>query len=149
MKTRQGFVSNSSSSSFVFLGWEIERGKVDLIDFMEMLSPHEFLDADAQKKYNKSWIELTPDEKRDVCYDLQYYFRKAHSVAFLDDVEQGAPKDKTLIGILLDLDEDRISGRWEIDGLRDQLTEFGYSDEMLESLGITGSPVLHVGTMLT
>ena len=83
MKIRNGFVSNSSSSSFVILGFTVPHGKYSKQEYLEKL-------------YDvTSWKD--EDDMEDMFYD------HAHSKTFYvaNHEEDGAPKGKDLIGTLM------------------------------------------------
>lgn len=157
MKTRQGFVSNSSSSSFVFLGWEADREKASLVQLIEVIvGPEKLNEASLRSYFKKPWNELNKDEQKDVCQDLKYEFRNEEDgLAFIDDEEQGAPAGKSLIGIYLAVcsSEDYGFGneKWTLEELKGKLAKLAdtFGVEMLQSLGITDSPVIRLGTMMT
>lgn len=86
MKIRHGFVSNSSSASFVVIGFDFP-GNSDIFDRKRFVE--EVL------KHNTSG--LNEDEISDIFYREE----GVGSWILLDDEERGAPEDRSILGILL------------------------------------------------
>ncbi len=110
MKVRSGFVSNSSSSSFVFVGWEFDRDYKSREEWIEVLYSIDICNVLATKHYGKTWSELDEDEKSDLWYEL----RDHSEYTVLDHEEQGAPRGKVLVGKMLTRgnDCDPMEGSW-------------------------------------
>lgn len=70
MKCRSGFVSNSSSSSFVIWGVKIRRD-VTCKELLERMFDADEIAAIARDTYQKGWAELTENEIDDMWDDLK------------------------------------------------------------------------------
>lgn len=161
MKTRQGFVSNSSSSSFVFLGWEIDRDKVSGVDVAKTFASAERLEKNSQQLFSKSWTELSDDEIQNVCADVLYELENEEDgIVFFDHEERGAPKGKSLLGKCLAISNEVgafDNTCWTADEITTMLgtlrDKMGVIDggEGARLLGITDDhrPILRVGMMMT
>lgn len=86
MKVRSGFVSNSSSSSFICIGYLIDKDSTDKTreDFIRLLNSKETIE-----KYEDLW---------EVNYEAE--------IGVFDNTEDGAPPGKIMIGKRVDVDED-------------------------------------------
>lgn len=76
MKVRNGFVSNSSSSSFVLIGYKLDKD-FDLVQYVKDTYPEEYAEAEAQLK------EKYPDDPEKVArwlksdiYDILYEHKR-------------------------------------------------------------------------
>ena len=85
MKTRIGFVSNSSSTSFMLVGASYPRGQYTREDFV-------------------ATVGTTSDGK--YADEDSVYGENMYRLVFVDDGEDGAPEGKLLIGRRTDLDDD-------------------------------------------
>ncbi len=130
MKIRSGFVSNSSSSSFVLIGIELPREGNSIEELTERLLTKEELD----ELVGSDWSTADEDEKHDVMYnDLP--------VDILDGDDSGAPRGKTLVGKRIRINnEDPVEDSFVLaDIIKD-----------LENRGLdTNNIKLYVGTMCT
>ena len=131
MKTRNGFVSNSSSSSFVLIGVALPRKGNSMEELVEKLMTKEELDELVD---GGDWDTADEDEKHDAIYeDLP--------IDILDHEEQGAPRGKTLVGKCIRMsDENPVEDNFALaDIIKD-----------LENRGLdTNNIRLYVGTMCT
>jgi hypothetical protein len=130
MKTRNGFVSNSSSSSFVLIGVALPRKGNSMEELVEKLMTKEELD----ELVGGDWDTADEDEKHDAMYNIL-------PIDILDDDEGGAPRGKTLVGKCIRIsDEDPVEDSFALaDIIKD-----------LENRGLdTNNIRLYVGTMCT
>jgi hypothetical protein len=94
MKTRNGFVSNSSSSSFVVIGRLIDSNKMNKIDILELLYTPEEIDNMIPKGYRtKKWSTLSKEEKED-----SYYNINRCPFTILEGDDDGMPEGKICVG---------------------------------------------------
>ena len=142
MKTRNGFVSNSSSASFVIVGWLFDRDKVTRKEIMEEVLNKTRLDEFSTKVAGKNWNELDEFEQDDVFYELSN--SPKYHLSILDHEEMGAPQGKTVVGrMLLPIDSEDWGAEQTILPLSDLkyfLDEFPYSKN---------EAVIMTGTMMT
>ena len=100
MKIRNGFVSNSSSSSFIVKGFVVESYKLDdkkLVDNIFTAFPEIKQKVD---KYIEGYKNLGIDD-----YEVQrevYYGLMDLDIYYADCMEDGAPKNCTIFGTLLE-----------------------------------------------
>ena len=94
MKTRNGFVSNSSSSSFVVIGRLIDSDKMNKIGILQSLYTPEEIDSMIPKGYRiKKWSTLSEKEKEDAYYNINRC-----PFAILEGDDEGIPEGKICVG---------------------------------------------------
>jgi len=137
MKIRSGFVSNSSSSSFVFVGWEFDRDSKTQKEWLEAVLSEKRRTELAQSCDKQNWSELNEDEICDIYYDI-----RDEEVAILDHEEQGAPVGKTLVGKLLTIGDDCgfLEGNWSLPELMEEINDFPFDKNEIKIIA---------GSMLT
>jgi|3_EtaG_2_1085321.scaffolds.fasta_scaffold30640_2 hypothetical protein len=144
MKVRQGFVSNSSSSSFVLVGVDIT-GKMSITEAVKKLISEEELAnrlSETNGYYEKYGRNLY--HNIDELIEDDYCAALDHSCySIINDEEQGAPSGSTIIGIMI-ADFDTYSDTQET-GIADLVTVLAD----LKKLGITDSDIkVYCGTRL-
>ena len=130
MKTRSGFVSNSSSSSFVLIGFlldDTEFSQEELIH--RVYTDKELDDAGKESYYNKLWNEMDEDERHEVERDLMINGR----ISILHGREEGIPKGQIGIGKMIDAENDSVT---DIHDVISELSFLGISSPLQV---ITGS----------
>lgn len=93
MKTRNGFVSNSSSSSFVlvgFIGFIVDKSQEEQLYNCFTQEQKEFA---AKTTGYKKWEDIEEH------YDKVYALQNTTGIMIADTTENGAPEGKILIGI--------------------------------------------------
>ena len=154
MKTRNGFVSNSSSASFVLIGFEVDSLRFSREDILQRICPgkippkpetekkrgctHLEIEALFCPECGKSmWIEdveaIDKWEYRieDLYYDLQ---REGDIVCIKNDGDGGAPAGKMLIGAQIARWTDVMEGVNEFTfDLSDQIDEI---EKIREQFGL-------------
>lgn len=93
MKIRSGFVSNSSSSSFVLLGYVLTKDDENTkFWILERFYGQDGINKIAQSSFQKNWNECDDDEKSDIYYSLE-----GASLSILGDTERGAPNEDVIV----------------------------------------------------
>lgn len=120
MKTRNGFVSNSSSSSFVVVGVEVSKKE---------FPPEAFLKAVLDEK---SFDKIKEDVKEDA-YDFLYRVKEDTDISYLTE-DDGAGRGKVIIGVnVCDSEEYGLASHSE--SLEDVLAKI---KPFLKKLGVQG-----------
>lgn len=126
MKIRNGFVSNSSSSSFVAIGVVIPRDRISKLEFCKKMG---YVKEDCEEDDLEENIEEIDPLTGRYYYDLI-------SDCFFDHEESGAPKGKTVIGKKYRIDEETdgfVANLSEvIKDLSEQLKRFDLENEPLQ-----------------
>ena len=92
MKIRQGFVSNSSSCSFVVMGYKVPKEKLDIKDV------YMYLFDGARPSQDMTEEDIWKDIMGN-CYEK--------GIFYADDTENGSPDDKhTIIGVQISESDD-------------------------------------------
>ncbi len=129
MKIRKGFVSNSSSCSFVVVGYRTQKDETIWERMFEKFGKQEW--EDFKEKYYSEWKSMSNSEKREAFYEMMHlipfdiidndedgYKSNTHMIigeviATSDDeymeqnviqVNESSELDETLIGIFKELD---------------------------------------------
>jgi len=130
MKIRSGFVSNSSTSSFIVVGFELDANQFTVKDYLMKL-----FDAD-ESKINECEDE---EEMMELLYDYKDKFPDLYLAMHGDG---GASKGKHLIGTLLAGDKDGYLEGASF-GFEELIDKADYIKEKLE---IEAKTELHFGT---
>ena len=93
MKIRHGFVSNSSSSSFVAIGYKVPKDNKSIIDCIYE-NNKDILDYESRDYHNLSWDSLKNEDKIDVInsshIDINIY---------IDEESGWSGKDTNFVGV--------------------------------------------------
>ena len=143
MKCRSGFVSNSSSSSFVVAGTLFKKPDIPTVEkHLTALLGEGILDETSRKSwYKKPYAELDEDEKRDILHDLIYDARN-NGFAVLWGDDDGVRGDGLIVGKFI-ADSASDDGGLEFAEI-DPTAIFAE----LEAKGIPGPYKLYCGTRL-
>ena len=108
MKIRQGFVSNSSSSSFVALGFSIDQEEKPYKDILIATgSTEEDIDAIIQKEKDRyakndwNWEEDEQSHIQDILWDKVYEMGREDNIRILYGSEDGVDSDDKVIALML------------------------------------------------
>ena len=135
MKTRNGFVSNSSSSSFVLIGYLVDKQECSELDLIEKIYTPEELDGFARSSDEfdvSSWEELDDSDKAYLVYEHG-------EISILSCTDDGIPEGKMAVGKLIRTPS--------YDCLEYSVTELDSVIEDLHKAGFTGPIQVITGTM--
>ena len=94
MKVRSGFVSNSSTSSFVLHGFVTDQQKGNERALIEKVYGIDQLNEASQKAVKKDWADTDSDD----IWDISYQLEDMTNIVIVTSTEDGTPKGKVLIG---------------------------------------------------
>lgn len=100
MKIRSGFVSNSSSSSFIVKGYLLDNKDFDEKTIMEKFG---YYTEENIKKYTYVYNDKEDFDEHEMFYDFKGENR---DISFLEGYDDGVPEGKILIGETLHDSED-------------------------------------------
>jgi hypothetical protein len=144
MKVRQGFVSNSSTSSFILVG--IVKDKSEYTEPTDEEKIKILEAAGFDWKFGDD--EVPEEDVADCVHDAWYEYQGDNEDAFkiLRNGEDGAPKDKVVYGKeLASWSDDSCYSPREFMTIK-KIQEIG--EEVKKEFNIDGEPVLIVGTRL-
>ena len=95
MKSRKGFVSNSSSSSFVIVGVVLNKEDGNIFDLYGNVYGVELMDLMSQKLHQKIYEDCSDPEKVLVCDDMD---QNAKEIQIFKDSEEGIPEGSIVVG---------------------------------------------------
>jgi len=146
MKSRNGFVSNSSTSSFVVIGFILDK-PLDDEQFVLAAYPKEKIDAAIARGRERKGDKFSMDR----CYSNfigDYFNSGEHNFVYMDNEENGAPKDKCVFGINVANWTDDGEGECEtIEDLEKLLVELADAKKKFGLVG--GVPKIFVGTKMS
>ena len=135
MKIRTGFVSNSSSSSFVVLGFSIKKENNFSLKNFEL----EVIDKVLNIPFEDIPIGNNNYDREDYIYNLLYAADNSNSFIILSDTENGSPDDETIVlGIeIAEGDDSDFRGLDEevesiIDKVKEAAKKLGFSDKKIK-----------------
>ena len=104
VKYRDGFVSNSSSCSFVIIGTTLEFNNREIKRLLSKFATSETLDDLSMKEFGVKYTELDKKENFSKFYHNQLYqILDGFSIQFHE--EQGAPKGRMIFGSKFGIEE--------------------------------------------
>ena len=138
MKIRKGFVSNSSSCSFVVIGYKIPKDYSFIEEIMESIDPVRW------KEYKNEFVDDGDD-----MMEHWYEFCDGYDVVLLDDDELGYSNDKYMIVGKTISESDDISMLDEtVVFINDLEKDLSKIKEVLLNNGIVTNTVLITGTKM-
>jgi len=146
MKIRAGFVSNSSSSSFVAFGYKVDKKKYsDFRDFIVKMVGQKKLEAYCLKTLNKSFDSMDEDDQEDAVMEFVYDCRSSDKIFILDSDDIDCLQDKWyFVGVKLgeiDCDSWDEEQAFTVSDLDKKLTKM-----VPEQVVGTQKPVIVLGT---
>ena len=101
MKIRNGFVSNSSSSSFIAIGFSVKEvetaEKLFLLEAGGMTEEEYFAEIKKQEEYNFSY----EDACNEVFWDKRWGIGRDKGIRFLCGSEDGVDKDDKVVAVII------------------------------------------------
>jgi hypothetical protein len=127
MKTRQGFVSNSSSSSFMLIGADVSY--MDFETILRKIIPGDELDKEIETltKYYPNY-ETSLKERKDMLREAMYELIYNADYMLLEGSENGVPKGSIVIGKAL-ADEGSMGVEEFTDNAKKIQKELDFKDE--------------------
>jgi len=135
MKIRNGFISNSSSCSFVLIGVEIDKDKLDKTELLKKLNIQEYNNILKESKNDEDFEDMLNETLMDLLDENGIYF--------CNHWECGASRNKILFGSLLaesSSDDDFFEFKQslnDLDDIKELLNKFDLQDEEIKIIGGT------------
>ena len=130
MKMRNGFVSNSSSSSFVLIGFEVSKDEMSMKKYIEAMFEEDIDDIDES-------------EAREI------YWNNYDHIQYLDNTEEGAiSNERHIIGVYVSEKSDDDYITTSADGIDIQTTLDKIKDTMIK-LGVEKDIKIYHGSRMS
>lgn len=104
MKERHGFVSNSSTATFIIIGYMIDENKIPEKDLFGLVYGKEKLDKYANDSYEMNWDDLDVDTRWELKYEIS---RHKGDISIL--IDDNAPDGHVVIGLGEQIDDDSVN----------------------------------------